>query len=357
MSNAKSGRRSMGAIQTDDKQRWENYVTKWEWDDKGNFQLARFFGDIVTDVTHTVKTKTGKNYPEFCHGWDVDNNVFYKDREARCPCCALNLPVSFRYFLNAIDIAEEEAKPAKPKPGWSPIRFVAVPKTLFARLKDLVIVNKGHHVTEAEHGAIVQIKFNPKLEASSQYTASMDTKDVAITDEQKSYTVTQSYPDGSTKVIHSDGVYPAQFEYIRCVNSRDDMIKSLRRNGYYGDTDSASHSFENKSLSREENVARVDAEAPIETMDVDLDTLFPGTSSQDEAPAPKTKTTVEAPAKSVGPYEECMTEFGKFSSHMDCFTKCGVWEQCKAKTDAAAASPVSAPSKKKVIIDEDDDTV
>jgi len=341
-------RRGMDDVPTYNRdQRWDEFVTKWEWDEAGHYQSARFFGGVVVDFVHTVDTKTGKKYPEFCHGWDIENGEFFKDRNDRCPCCALEIRGQYRYYMNAIDIEAEEAKPAAPKPGWTPIRYVSMPPTLFTRLKDLKIVNKGVAISDGPHGAIVQIKYDSKMDAANQYMATMDTKDVPLTEEQKSYTVTQKYPDGSTKVVRGEDGLPGQFDYVRCVNSRDDMVKSLRRHGYYGDTEeaaAAAHSFD-KPLSREETVARVDAEAPVET--IDMTNIFPGDSTPaDDVPFEPTPTPVAtlttqqvatptptSASKKKEPYEECPTEFGNFANTLDCYTKCGVAEECRTASD------------------------
>ena len=362
--------KSMGDTPTfNSKQRWDDYVTRWEWDEKGNFQLARFFGDVVMEYIHGLETKTGKRYPEFCHGWDVDNGKFFEDREARCPCCALNIKGQYRYFMNAIDMEAEESKPQTPKSNWSPIRFLDASSTLFTRLKELTPVNKGSYVTDPELGAIVQIKYNKNADPANMYSASMDTKNVPLTEEQKNYIVTQKYPDGTSKIVRGKNGLPACFEYVRCVNSRDDMIKGLRRNGYYGETEesaSAAHSFdapnrETKNLTREETVAKIDAEALIET--VDFSQVFAGepiTPMVDEEPTPKAATpAVAAKAKKKEPYDECPTEFGNFAAHMDCYTKCGVVKECRAATEQAPVESPTPAKKREVapVVDDDDDTV
>lgn len=330
-------RRGMDDVPTYNRDhRWDDFVTKWEWDEAGHYQSARFFGDVIVDFVHTVETPSNKRYPEFCHGWDIDTGDFFKDREDRCPCCALNIRGNYRYFMNTIDIEAEESKPASPKPGWTPIRYVSMPTTLFTRLKDLKIVNKGYAISDGPHGAIVQIKYDPKMDAANQYMATMDTKDVAITEDQKSYTVTQRYPDGSSKVVRGSNGLPAQFEYVRCVNSRDDMVKSLRRHGYYGeneDTAAAAHTFD-RHTSREETVARIDAETPVEAID-DLSTVFGNQPNTEESPSEPTPTAA-APIKKKEPYVECPTQFGNFANTLDCYTKCGVSEECRTASDVSS---------------------
>jgi len=342
--------------------RWENFVDKWDWG-KGGYQLARFFGVVCMDYVHNVETKTGKRYPEYCHGWDVDNWKFFDDKKDRCPCCALGIKGGHCYFMNAINIEAEEAKPSNAKPDWSPIRMIKMPPTLFKRLQELKPVNKGFAVSDRDSGAIVQIKFNKDAEAANMYSVTMDTKCFPITKEQAEYIVVQKYPDGSAKVVKGSGGLPAQFEYIRCVNSRDEMIKSLRRNNYYGESEAAAasaHSFDsdNRTLSREETVAKLDAEAPIETFDLDMSKIFAGDPAPASAPAAKAKAPAEPSKKE--PYDECPAEFGKFLGTIDCFTKCDVSNECKLASDKNAAAP--SPKKKAAAPvaaaeDDDDDTV
>jgi hypothetical protein len=337
--------------------RWEEFVSKWEWDKNGGYKLARLFGDVVVDVSHNVETKTGKSYPEICHGWDIETCKFFEDKNDRCPCCALGFKTTTRYFMNAIDIELEEARPANAKANWTPIRLLSMPSTLFNRLKDLKPVNKGFAVSDKVHGAIVQIKFNKDAEAANMYSATMDTKSVPITEEQANYIVTQKYPDGTTKVVRGVDGLPAQFEYVRCMNSRDEMIKSLRRNNHYGETEAASaHSFDkSRPMSREETVAKIDAEASIET--VDMSKIFAG---DDTPPPPKpAKTAAPAEPKKKEPYDECPSSFGEFASTIDCFTKCDVSDECKLATDkkASVATPVKKTPAVVVEEDDDDDTV
>lgn len=329
-------------------QRWDMYVTRWEWNENGLFQSARFFGDVVMEFVHTIDTKNGKRYPEFCHGWDIEHHEFYKDRNDRCPACALGIRGQHRYFMNAIDLEVEENKPASPKPAWTPIRYVSLPPSLFGRLKELKTVNKNVAISDGPHGAVVQIRYDSKADPANQYTATMDTKDVALTEEQQNYIVVQKYPDGSSKTVRGENGLPAQFEYVRCMNSRDDMVKSLRRHGYYGDVEesaAAAHTFD-KNMSREEVVAKVDAEAPVESMD-DLSNVFANTPPTTPS-KPVTPESTSAPKTSKEPYEECPTEFGKFANTIDCFTKCAVSDECHA------ASSIAAKKKETAVVEEDD---
>lgn len=349
------------------KERYDNFVTKWDWGKNGQFKQARFFGNVVVDYVHTIKTITDKFYPEYCHGFDVDKGEFFTDREDRCPCCALGIKGQHRYFINAIDIEYEENKPSRPKADWSPIRFVDVSPTLFLRLKELRSINNDTAITDRDRGAIVQIKFNKDAEPANMYSASMDTKNVAISDEQKEYIVIQKYPGGRTATIKGTNGFPAQFEYIRCINTRDSMVKGLRRNGYYGNTEqsaAAAHSFdESKPMSREETVAKMDAEASVEVIDIDLSTEIAKTFSYDDVPVAKPSKTVEAPQ----PHEECPSQFGEFASSAVCFADCAVSTACRnASNGSVEAAPKKAEpveggltTKKRevAIVDDDDDSV
>jgi hypothetical protein len=336
------------------KQRWDMYVEKWEWDDKGGFRSARLFGDVTMEYIHSMETKNGKFYPEFCHGWDVDNQVFYTDRENRCPCCASNIKGSHRYYMNAIDLEAEENKPSRPKPDWSPIRFIDISSSLFSRLKELKTLNKGCSISDTEHGANVQIKFNPNTDPGSMYSASMDTKDVPITEEQKAYIVTQKYPNGNTKQLRGKDGLPAQFEYIRCVNSRDDMVKSLRRNGYYDDNENAAAAAHTYDKPSDETVARAEAETVVEVMDIDLSA---GIFSGDSIKPPVNVTP--AKEKSNEPHEDCPTEFGNFASALCCFSGCDVAKACRAASSNVTEPTTTTTAKKKEVapVDDDDDSV
>lgn len=331
------------------RQKWFEFVNKWEWNEQEGYKLIRLFGDVFMDFAHNITTASGKFYPEYCHAWDVDTCVFLPNREELCPCCALEIKGTHRYLMNCIDIEAEENKPSKPKADWSPIRFIDLSQTLFQRVKELKTVNKGVSVADTQHGAIIQVKYNSKVDPGSQYAASLDTKDVPISEEQKLYIVTQKYPSGESKIIRGQDGLPASFEYIRCVSSRDDMVKSLRRHGYYGETDE-SHSYD-KPLSREELIAQIDAESPIET--INIDNIFPSdpvVEIVDEDPTPK--KTAKAKKEIC---DECPTEFGKFASTLDCFSNCGLSAECREATNK---NPDSTPAKKAApVIDDDDDTL
>jgi hypothetical protein len=345
--------------------RWDKYVQRFEFGDE-EFHPVRLFGDVVIDFVHNVKTKNGKIYREYCHGFDVDAGEFYENKKERCPCCKLDIKGSYRYLMNLIDLEAEENMPAKPKANWTPIRYIDISTSLFRRLKELKSVNKGYAISHPEKGAVVMIKYDPNADAANQYAGSMDTKNVPITEAQQKYTVTQKYPDGASQIVKGLEGLPAQYEYIRCINSRDDMVKSLRRHGYLGEADNgtAEHSFdkEEESMTRKQKVAKIDAETPVETVDLDLSTVFapdeeptPKTTSKATTPVAEEKPAVkEAPKENVKlePCEECPTAFGQIANSLECFTKCAVMDQCRE-----ASSFATPPNKKTEAIVDDDDMV
>ena len=215
----------------------------------------------------------------------------------------------------ALDLEAEENKPSKLRSDWTPIRFIDMSSTLFERVKELKTVNKGNSIADAKHGANIQIKYNPNLDPGSQYAATLDTKDVPITEEQKEYIVVQKYPDGSTRTIRGEDGYPAQFEYIRCVNSRDDMVRSLKTHGYYGeqnDVDDVATSSATTVQTKEQVVSEVmqsHPESTVEEMElvsdgkeINLDTVFPPETTKEtvvEKPKTKQKPKIVAPPFTV----------------------------------------------------------
>jgi len=341
------------------KAKWSDFVEKFNFK-KDDWHVVRFFGPVWTEFRHSVRTKTDKFYPEYCHGWNVDTGEFFPDKEDRCPICALlsgenppgkdRIQGSYRYIMNLIDIEIEENRPANPKPGWTCVRLADLPVTAFTKLKDLKAVNKNYSIDHPEMGAILQIKHNPDTDPAKQYNVTMDTKNIAFTDAQKTYTVCQKYPDGGSKILKGKDGLPGYFEYVRCVNSRDDMIRSLKTHGYFGEQDEAaptSRRNASSSYEREERVARVEAEAPIETMD-DFIPL-------DEEPTPKKVQHVEAPSNI--PYDDCPSAFGEFASAVECFTKCGVMAKCREATEAASKDEKPPVKKAQAYVPDDDDTV
>jgi hypothetical protein len=350
--------RGMDDIHVPDRDaRWDKYVQKYEFGDAA-YHPVRFYGDVVVDFAHSVKTAKG-TYREYCHGFDVDKGEFYPDKKDRCLCCKLEIAGGYRYLMNLIDIEAEENMPAKPKADWTPIRYLDMPVSLFRRLLDLKTINGSYNISNPDKGAIVMIKYDQTMDAANRYSCSLDTKMVPLSEAQRAYTVKQRYPDGSTQIVKGVNNIPAQYEYIRCINSRDDMEKSLRRHGYL---ESQEHAFdapqsEDDSMTRKQKIAKLDAEASVETVDLeaDLSQVF----APDEEPAPKSKSQVKETPKAatteLAPCDECPTSFGKIANSLECFTKCPVMEQCREASNYQANA---ATSKKPETVDvEDDDMV
>lgn len=362
--------RSMGETPTFEKNaKWYEYVTQWEFEPNA-WHPGRLVGDVFMDYRHRVETKSGKTYPEYCHGFDVDAGKFYPDREDRCDCCRLKISGQMRYLMNWISREAEEQKPAKPKQHWSPIYMLDMSPTLFKRIKELNQLNGGVYVDDPIKGAMINIKYDPNAEAASMYSASMSPEyNTPLTEEQKEYIVVQKYPNGQQKVVRGDGNLPGLFEYIRCISSREDMVKSLKNNGYF-DKEAAPEEEEEERPKKTKptttktpvaKVSQIDAETPIE--DDEDESLGAAVSRapeivDDEEPLPRNVVAAKPVAKPTSdePCAECPTEFGSFANNIDCYTKCAhLWERCKAATEGKD-KPVAKASKK-VQIDEDDDTV
>lgn len=339
------------------KSKWSDYSERFEFKDD-EWHLVRFFGPVFVDHRHTVETKSGKYYPEFCLGWDADACDFYPDREARCPICAIlakdpsiksRIKSGDRYYMNLIDLEIEENKPQNPKASWTPIRMIELPITAFQKLRELKVPNKGVSVENVKGGAVLQIKYNPKTDPAKQYNVTMDTKNVPITKEQAAYVIIQKYPDQEPKTVKGENGLPPYFDYIRIVNQRSEIESSLRRNGYY---EGSVAEIISDGYEREAKVARVAAEAPVESVSFDDD---------EPAAKPEKVAVVEKPKtqKSNTPYEDCPTSFGEFASTSECYTKCGVVAQCRAASEAEVEDekPVTKPAKKvqaNVQTDDDD---
>ena len=322
----------------DQKRKWSDGVVPFEWDKKADWQRVRFFGTIYTDFRHTVKTKTGKFYPEYCLGYDVENDDHFPNREELCPCCAVNIGGQQRFYCNCIDMEEWENRPANPKPDWSPIRMMELPQTLVKQLKSLVQLNKGESITDPAKGAIVNVKYNSQSDPSTMYAANIDQRNWAIPAEIAAFSVVQVMPDGRKVERKPANGMPGAFVYARIVNKRSEVESSLRRNGYFGDA-----SAETKS----------DSAAPRRAAEEECGDL----PEFKKAPSSKPTMAVEAstdfdPQSLVNP--ACPAAFGQFADEVLCFTKCNAKALCKAETvkNQTSAKPQhSKPSK------DDDDTV
>ena len=327
---------------------WKDYVTPFKFSPK-KWHKVRLYGLVTTDFRHNVPTLTGKSYPEYCHAWDVDVDSFMADRNARCEACARDVPGSYRYFMNLIDLEQEEEKPAKPKPDWSCIYYCEISKTLFEKLQGLRQLNKGYTVSHPVHGANVMIVYDPDKSASDMYNCNLDEKDVALTPDQISYTVTQSYEDGSKKLIRGDEKIPAQFSYVRVANTRALMVSGLDRNKVgpqFKKLASLEEMGDNES--EEKLVSKASAEMKVQQAPETLKKRAP-VEEVDDTPPPKKAAPADDVDQSALAHPECPTAYGEFANATLCFTK------CKARTPCRAMSKAVKSSKKAEA--DDDDTV
>jgi len=312
--------------------RWSDFVNVWEYD--SDWKSVRLFGPVWTDFRHTVKTKSGKAYWEYCHGWDIEKEEFYPDREARCACCSLKLPGQYRYYMNLICKETEENKPQKPKPDWSPIYMIDMPPTLLKKIKEFKGANKGFAVADPVRGATILLKYDSNAEPANMYSCTLDDKDCPITKEQQAYTVHQKYPDGASKVIRGSKGLPGMWEYVRCVNSRDSMLRSLRAHN---------HLVDNSEALSQSKVDQVNMESEIHQVDLGNDAFEIPFGDPTPSPAPTSQE----------PCLECPTEFGKFANTIECFTKCThLMNACRAAT--LQGGPSTSSTSKAGNLDDDD---
>lgn len=318
--------------------KWSDYVEPFKFVPK-KWHRVRPYGLVTTDFRHNVPTLSKKSYPEYCHGWDEVAEDFYPDREVRCEACKRGVSGSFRYFMNFIDIEVEENQPKNPPPNWTPLRFAELSKTLFEKLQKLTGLNKGYPVTHPDFGAIVSIQYDNDAEGESMYSASMDEKNVPLTTEQKSYSIVQRYVDSTRKVITGDGKEPPSFIYIRCVNTRAEMIKGLDRHK----VGVAAEKFASlEDMNEDKMVAKAAAEMPVMQAPV---FSAPQEEEDDEVPfAPP------ASDKKESAHAECPTAFGEFANSNLCFTKCKARGACRELSNANKTAAKNGKSKK-----EDDD--
>ena len=363
--------RPMDQVISNNKRTWATYLgdgafkfipKKWH--------RVRFYGLVTSDFRHNVPTLSKKSYPEYCHGYDVDADQFYDDRDERCEACARKVPGVSRYFMNLIDVEMEENKPAKAPVGWSPVKMAELSKTLFERLQNLRAANKQYPITHPKHGAIVLIQYDPDADPAQMYGAQVDDKDVALTDEQCAYVIEQMFEDGNKKTIKGANGEPPQYTYIRCVNTLQDMTASLNRNqvGMTGakKLPSLDTEDENPKVEEEKLVAKAASEMSINQAP---DTLKrrpqPAVEEDDTPPPPPARKAAPAPVaapveeeveedvvdESALAHAECPASFGKFASANLCFTK------CKARKPCREISLASKKASKVVKKDDDEDAV
>lgn len=365
----------------DERQRWSDFVKPFEFPDK-EWQLVRPVGPVWTDYRHCVTTKNGKRYYEYCHAWDQEKDDFVDNREQVCECCRLQLAGSvgaggakitgqYRYYLNVFHYLAEENAEGDMVNTPQGIFLLEMSSSLFKRVQDLKKANGNFPVTHPERGALVLIKFDKSQEPANMYSASLDTKNIALEKEALANVVVQKYPDGSKKKIQGDGKKPAMWEYLRTTSSREEMRKSLRTQGYYqGEVAAQAAPFQGRSPSVGFNDFQRQPEVDFGLDAAHEDTevsqapahlkaaLNKAPTVPDEAPAPRPG---KAPAKAMSlaeaqaaAYEGCPTAFGDFAGNVDCFSACKVTSMCKAETEKKQVAAMAARRKPAPVMDDDE---
>lgn len=353
-----------------EKLRWSDFVKPFEFPDK-EWQLVRPVGPVWTDYRHTVTTKNGKRYVEYCHAWDSEREDFVNNREEACECCRVQLSGvvgtggskilgQYRYYINVFHFMENEEGDMKNQG----IFLLEMSSSLFKRIQELKKANGNFPVTHAERGAMILIKFDKNQDAANMYAASLDTKNSPLMQDMLSNSVVQKYPDGSKKRKDGDGRKPAMWDYIRTVSSREEMRKSLRVQGYFSDVGSSAHQQSSspsrgfQDFSRQPEVDfGVDDDMPETKPLAHVKAATASRSAvQDESPAPRPKKTVEA---KPAPYENCPTAFGDFAGSADCYSLCKANMLCREETDRKSSSRAASVTSKSIqtSLVEDDDVV
>lgn len=224
---------SLSQAQTKQRRSWNEGVTPFKF--KEGWNRLRLYGPIYTDYRHRVETLSGKAYTEYCHGYDVEHDRFFDDRNERCDCCRLKIQGQSRYYINVLDLDVWEARPANMPPNWTPLFLADFAPSIIRGIQDLRSLNAGSDIAHPVSGAIVNIKFDPNSPSpATMYQVSLDTKNWGFPDEIKALTVVQAYPDGKRVVHKGNDQIPGAFEYVRAINTREDMVASLDRNKYFG---------------------------------------------------------------------------------------------------------------------------
>jgi len=367
--------REIDSVQTADgeKFRWSDFVKPFEFPDK-EWQLVRPVGPVWTDYRHTVTTKNGKRYVEYCQAWDTEREDFVNNREDACECCRLQLAGvlgaggskimgQYRYYLNVFHFAEDEYGETKNQGLF----LLEMSASLFKRVQELKKANGNFPVTHPERGAMVLIKFDKSQDPANMYSASLDTKNSPLTPDLLANALLQKYPDGSKKKKEGDGQKPAYWEYIRTTSSREEMRRSLRTQGYYANEPAPQQQarpapgYQDFSKQPEVDFGVVDDDMPETKAQPHLRAAVAQTTRavQDEAPAPRPpKKVLSAEEAKDAVYEGCPTKFGDFAGSADCYSLCKANMACKGETDKKQAGAALAAAKRKPsAYVEDDDIV
>ena len=309
--------KELNEVPTNEKRRWSSGVQPFKFE-PNKWHKVRIFGPIFSDFKHGVVTKSKKTYPEWCLGYDIDNDEFYANREERCPCCKVKLGGQLRYFINLIDLDVWKNRPAEPDAEWSPIRFAEFSQSLIKAIKALIPLNDGCPITHPDKGAVIMIKYNPAAEPAMMYQVSLDAERGLLKKEWLALSVVQTMNADLQKVIRKPTeTLPGMFIYDKVCNTREDMLKSLERNGYFGATASAAQSsYTPEPQEQMQALPKLNYEEP----------------AQDEAPParhPQDKTETSSVDPTTLMSKECPTSFGKFASDMTCYTKCKAKKWCR----------------------------
>ena len=220
-----------------EKLRWSDFSQKFEFQ-TSEWYLVRAFGKVWTDYRHVVTTKSGKRYYEYCHAWNSEKDEFMTQREDACECCRLQsagkvgaggqkITGQYRYFINIIQYVQMDSKVMA-----KGIFLLEMSKSLCEKLQDLKGANGGISVTDPQKGALLLIKCDKNQDPSNMYSASIDTKNIPISEDAYKLVVRQKYPGGTVKNVPANGL-PPQFEYIRTTSHKNDIHRSLVNNGYF----------------------------------------------------------------------------------------------------------------------------
>jgi len=368
---------------SDERIKWRDLVKPFEFPDK-DWQIVRPVGPVWTDYRHAVTTKNGKRYYEYCHAWNSEKDDFVDNREEACECCRLQLAGTtgaggakivgqYRYYMNVLHYLSEENAEGEMVNSLQGVFLLEMSSSLFKRVQDLKKANGNFPVTHPERGALVLIKFDKSQEPANMYSASLDTKNVALDKEALQNVIVQKYADGSKKKLQGDGKKPAMWEYLRQTSSREEMRRSLRTQGYYQQEAGApSGSNFSKSYQDFQKQNEVDFGVPFSD-DVEVSPApqhlknVVSRPAQDEEPAPKARPVAAAASKpsmtlaeaEAAAYEGCPTSFGDFAGSVDCFSVCKVNSLCKSETEkkqaALGAAARKKPAQQKFL--DDDDTL
>lgn len=213
--------------------KWEDELVIFKFEKVEQYQF-RLIGDIFVFGRHWVATKpndidSGKKFPRECTNFDPDSETHCLDRG--CPTCMAekdtgtpdkSISSSHHYLINAIDRRAQEDGMRNPIKALGPL-----PPTLISQIVDLKKSNRakgtkdGYHVTHAEFGRDILLKYNASATPRWSVNADLDGQS-PLTDAEKAY-----------KLFDFDSIYP-NFALEDVANAyNEDSLKSLKRCGYF----------------------------------------------------------------------------------------------------------------------------